>query len=87
MWTTFSVKGADVFGRLTPFLLFPLKSDSVPISCKRLLQRIYQALELNLQTCLKDGERIVLEGCIIGRTGDRTTYTPDHIFVEIVVKG
>ena len=87
MWTTFSVKGADVFGRLTPFLLFPLKSDSVPISCKRLLQRIYQALELNLQTCLKDGERIVLKGCVIGRTGDRTTYTPDHIFVEIVVKG
>ncbi len=87
MWTTFSVKGADVFGRLTPFLFFPLKSDSVPISCKRLVQRIYQALELNLQTCLKDGERIVLKGCVIGRTGDRTTYTPDHIFVEIVVKG
>mgnify|MGYP002888644047 FL=1 len=87
MWTTFSVKGADVFGRLTPFLLFPLKSDSVPISCKRLVQRIYKALEFNLQTCLKDGERIVLEGCIIGCTGDRTTYTPDHIFVEIVVEG
>ena len=44
-------------------------------------------LELYLQTRFENRERIVVECCVIGCTGHRTTHTPNHVLVEVIVEG
>ena len=44
-------------------------------------------LEFNLQTCLKNRECVVVECSVICCASDRTTNTPNHILIKVVVEG